>query len=133
MSGRDRRQYPRLEGHFQVDILNLGDDVHYSPFEAVVEAEALDVSKKGMRLRSSYDAAVGSNLSVIIYFKGHESICLSKVVWKSADGDSYFYGIYFDRWSTLDPDLAQKLSAMEENHSDLNASAADRREAFMAG
>jgi hypothetical protein len=67
MDARDRRQFPRLEGHFEVDLLNMGDDPEIDVSEPIVAAEALDISKHGLRLQSLYNVPNGSVVSVIAY------------------------------------------------------------------
>lgn len=114
MDGKDRRRYPRLEGHFQVDVLNMGDDPNFSPEEAVVPGEALDLSKHGMRLRSVYNAPVGSFLSVIAYYKGRDSVCLCEVMWKANRESHLLYGLFVKEWSRLDPALEARLISMED-------------------
>ena len=113
MDAKDRRQYPRFEESFRVDLLNMGDDPTIESWEAVVSAKALDVSKHGLRLESSYNVPVGALLSVIAYYHEQESICLCEVVWKrKAEGD-HLYGLYVKEWTCLDPALKRRLDAME--------------------
>jgi hypothetical protein len=112
MSSADRRKYPRLEGEFPVDLLNMGDDPRVSRFEAIVSGNALDVSLQGMRLRVSYNVPVNSILSVIVYFRGHESVCLCQVVWKVDQGREKLYGLYIKEWSKLDSMLERRLNSM---------------------
>jgi len=114
MGSRDRRKYPRLEGNFQVDLLNMGDDPNISQFEAVIPGKALDVSKQGMRLKAMYNVSVGSLLSVVIYYKDRESVCLSEVVWKREELGEHMYGLFFREWSKLDKHLDDKLTSMEQ-------------------
>lgn len=114
MDPKDRRSHPRFEGRFSVDLLNMGDDPDISPFEAVVSGEALDVSRTGMRLKISYKVTVGTFLSVIIYYKGYESVCLCEVVWRRELMGEQLYGLYTKEWSKLDYLLARQLDAMEE-------------------
>lgn len=114
MSGRDRRKYPRLEGRFQVDVLNMGDDPNIAAWESLVEAEALDVSMQGMRIKSSYDVSVGDLISVVFYYRNHESVCLCDVVWKRSLMGEFVYGLYLKEWSKLDHALSSKLQSMEQ-------------------
>ncbi|MFN0117462.1 MAG: PilZ domain-containing protein [Elusimicrobiota bacterium] len=109
MDPKNRREHPRFEGQFNVDLLNLGDDPVFSPFEAVVAGHALDVSMKGMRLKVPYNVPVGSILSVILYYKGHESICLCDVKWKTQEGSQKLYGLYIKEWCKLDRALSSAL------------------------
>ncbi len=111
----DRRRFPRFEGPFQVDLLNMGDDPQIPPTESIVPATALDISKEGLRLKSHYAAAVGSFVSAIVYFKGQGSVCLCEIKWKREDGNSLLYGLYVKEWCTLDPSLARKLKELENN------------------
>lgn len=116
--GRDRRKYPRLEGHFRVDLLNMGDDPAIPVSEPVVPAEALDISKHGLRLASAYNVAVGSTVSVVTYYRGQGSVCLCDVVWKRVhDEKQSLYGLYIKNWGHLDPLLARKLNEMEAQES----------------
>jgi hypothetical protein len=121
--GRERRLHPRLEGHFNVDLLNMGDDPTYSIDESVVEAEALDISKHGMRIASSYNAPVKSIISVIAYYMGQGSICMCEVVWKREENGRFVYGLYIKSWSQLDRMLEKKLNLIEAEEQKLkNAS-----------
>lgn len=114
MDGRDRRQYPRLEGHFKVDLLNMGDDPAIPVAEPVVAAEALDISKHGMRLQSAYNVPVGTLVSVVTYFQGQGSVCICDVVWKRAgENNKALYGLYIKNWGKLDRLLERKLNEME--------------------
>lgn len=113
MDPRDRRVHPRLEGQFQVDLLNMGDDPEISPFEAVVVGEALDVSRSGMRLKVTYRVPVGTFLSAIVYTKGFESICLCEVVWRRELMGEQLYGLYIREWSKMDRLLENQLASME--------------------
>ena len=114
MDPKDRRVHPRLEGQFSVDLLNMGDDPSVSAFEAIVTGEALDVSRSGMRLKITYKVPVGTQLSVIVYYKNYESICLCEVVWRREMMGEQLYGLYIKEWSTLDPLLARQMSCMEQ-------------------
>ena len=113
MNPKDRRRHPRLEERFSVDLLNLGDDPSVSSFEAIVPAVALDVSRQGVRLQTSYHAAVGTLMSAILYHKGGESICLCEVKWVREEMGERVYGLYVNEWSRLDSALAQRLGGME--------------------
>jgi hypothetical protein len=114
MDARDRRQYPRLEGHFKVDLLNMGDDPAIPVTEPVVPAEALDISKHGLRLESAYNVPVGTLVSVVTYYHGQGSVCICDVVWKRAgQGQKSLYGLYIKNWGKLDRLLERKLGEME--------------------
>ena len=113
MDNRDRRTHPRLEGTFHVDLLNMGDDPHISQFEAIVDGEALDVSRGGMRLKITYDVAIGTMLSVIVYYRHRESICLCKVMWRREVMGEQLYGLFVEEWSRLDRFLERELATME--------------------
>ncbi|MCG3205154.1 MAG: hypothetical protein KCHDKBKB_01872 [Elusimicrobia bacterium] len=113
MDNRDRRQHPRLEGQFQVDLLNMGDDPAISEFECVVTGEALDISRTGLRLKVTYRVPVGTFLSAIVYYRNHESICLCEVVWRRELMGEQVYGLYVREWSKLDCQLSQRFAGME--------------------
>ena len=113
MDGIDRRKHPRFEGEFLVDLLNMGDDPEIPPDEPVVRGTALDVSRQGIRLRSAYNVIVGSFISAILYFKGHESLALCEVMWKKVDQGQFLYGLFIREWSALDVNLATALDTME--------------------
>ncbi len=112
MSSADRRQYPRLEGEFPVDLLNMGDDSGISRLEAIVPGRALDISRHGMRLKVPYNVPNGSVLSVIVYFRGRESVCLCQVVWKREYEGEKLYGLFIKDWSKLDSMLERRLNSM---------------------
>jgi len=113
MDGSDRRKNPRFEGEFLVDLLNMGDDPQIPPDEPVVRGMALDVSRQGLRLRSAYNVNVGSFISAILYFKGHESLALCEVMWKRVEQGQFLYGLFIREWSGLDPELSSALGSME--------------------
>ena len=113
MDGRDRRQFPRFEGKFQVDLLNMGDDPKISAWESVVQGTAFDISKHGVRIGSVYNVEVGALLSMVIYYRGCESICLCEVKWKRSVDGEFLYGLYITEWSTLDRALGAQLDAIE--------------------
>lgn len=91
----------------------MGDDPHVSPFEAVVDGEALDVSRSGMRLKITYDVTVGTMLSIIVYYRHRESICLCRVMWRREIMGEQVYGLFIKEWSRLDRFLEDELSVME--------------------
>lgn len=113
MDGRERRQYPRLEGHFKVDLLNLGDDPSIPIAEAVVDGQALDVSKHGLRLQSRYNVPIGAMMSVVVYEGAHESVCICEVVWKRGEPGAFLYGLFIREWSQIDRALARKLEVLD--------------------
>ena len=113
MDPRDRRKFPRYEGVFQVDLLNMGDDPGVSQFEAIVPGRALDVSLQGMQLKATYNAPIGAYLSVILYSEGGESVCLCEVVWKREHEGEMLYGVFTKEWSKLDPKLSKLLENMK--------------------
>ena len=113
MDYRDRRNNPRLEGSFRVDLLNMGDDPRVSTFEAIVDGEALDVSRSGMRLKITYDVPLGTLLSAIVYYRHRESICLCRVMWRRDVMGEQIYGLYIKEWSRLDRFLEEDLKIMQ--------------------
>ena len=114
MTDRNRRRYPRLQGRFQVDILNMGDDLAVSSTEALVKAEAMDVSMHGLRIKTTYDVPTGSLVSVVFYFQNRESVCLCEVVWKRQIMGENVYGLFLKKWSFLDRSLDETLQALGE-------------------
>ncbi len=113
MGSINRRQYPRFEGKFNVDLLNMGDDPSISSFEPVIPALGLDVSRKGLRLQSRYQVNVGSFLSAIVYYKGQGSVCLCEVVWKREEDGQFLYGLFIKEWSQLEMALDRELKRIE--------------------
>jgi hypothetical protein len=113
MDPKDRREVPRFEGEFRVDLLNMGDDPAFPPHEAVISSIALDVSKKGIRLRSAYNVSVGSLISSIVYYKNADSIALCEVIWKREDQNGFLYGLFINEWSSINPALLQQLNTLE--------------------
>ncbi len=112
MSSADRRKYPRLEGDFPVDLLNMGDDPHTPKMESIVPGHALDVSRQGLRLKVPYNVPIGSVLSVILYYRGRESVCLCQVMWKHDLGRDQLYGLFIRDWSKLDSMLERRFQSM---------------------
>lgn len=111
----DRRKFPRLAARFRVDLLNMGDDPMFGTDQAVIEAESLDISKQGLRIKTSYNVSVKSNLSVIVYHKRHQSVALCQVVWKREMIREFVYGLYIKEWSELDKDLLARLNSLESD------------------
>ena len=91
----------------------MGDDPSIPPWEAVVTATALDVSRHGLRLKAFYNTSIGSLMSAIVYFKGRESVCLCEVVWKRENMGEFLYGLYIKEWSKIAPTLEGSFRAME--------------------
>lgn len=91
----------------------MGDDPTISPFEALVSATALDVSRQGMQVKSEYNVPVGSYVSAILYFQGRQSICLCEVVWRREEIGDFFYGLYFKEWTQLDRLLEARFHSLE--------------------
>lgn len=116
MNYQDRRAHPRLEGQFRMDLLNMGDDPEISPYESVVPGDALDISRSGMRMKVTYRVPVGTFLSVIVYYKGHDSICLCEVVWRREMMGEQLYGLYVREWSKMDRLLENQLALMQTGH-----------------
>lgn len=94
----------------------MGDDPKISQWESVIEGTAMDISKHGLRLASPYNVNVGSLTSIVLYFRGHESICMCKVMWKRTVNNEFLYGLYIEQWSKLDSALGAQLDAMETSH-----------------
>jgi len=97
-----------------VDILNMGDDLAVSSTEALVKAEAMDVSMHGLRIKTTYDVPTGSLVSVVFYFQNRESVCLCEVVWKRQIMGENVYGLFLKKWSFLDRSLDETLQALGE-------------------
>jgi len=92
----------------------MGDDPAIPLDEPVVAAQALDISKHGIRLASVYNVPVGSAVSVVAYYHGQGSVCLCGVVWKRVGPDNQLlYGLFIKTWGRLDRFLEKKLNEME--------------------
>src|SRR5262245_9594959 len=113
METQNRRQYPRFEGEFQVDLLNLGDDPGISAWEAVVTATALDISRHGLRLKTAYNVPLGAVLSAIVYYEHAESVCLCEVVWKKEIAGEFVYGLFIKEWSKMSRHLEDRLASLD--------------------
>lgn len=124
MDPKDRRKFPRFEGEFKVDLLNMGDDPNFPLFEAVVPGKALDISKQGIRLESNYSVSVGAFISAIVYYKNEDSIALCEVMWKRETLGIFSYGLYIKEWSKIDPSLLKQLSAMEKEANEVEVTSA---------
>lgn len=114
MDQKNRRKFPRFEGEFKVDLLNMGDDANFPLFEAVVPGKALDISKQGIRLESLYSVSVGSFISAIVYYKEQDSIALCEVMWKREALGVFCYGLYIKEWSKIEPVLLKQLDVIEK-------------------
>jgi hypothetical protein len=109
---KERRQHPRFEGRFPVEVLNTGDDPERSVWESIISGEALDVSRTGMRLQTPYHVPVGSAVSVLVYHKGLSSLCMGNVVWRrEAPEGGFLYGLYVDSWTTISRPLSILFAA----------------------
>ncbi len=91
----------------------MGDDPSIPVSEPIVSAEALDISKHGLRLTSAYNVPVGTVVSVVTYYQSQGSVCLCDVVWKRMEGKKILYGLYIKNWGRLDKLLEHKLNEME--------------------
>ena len=111
---KSQRKHPRIEGVFQVDLLNTGEDPSVPQSEAIVNATALDVSRQGMKLKVYYNAPVGALLSVIFYVGGADSVCLAEVIWRREENEKTVYGLYTKEWSKLSPELEAMFAAVEK-------------------
>lgn len=109
MLSSERRKYPRMGCDIPADLLNMGDDPSISRHEPLVRGQVLDVSLQGLRLKINYNVTLDSMLSVIVYYRGSESVCLCRVIWKRDLMKEAVYGLFIKEWSKLDPLLKKKL------------------------
>ena len=93
-----------------------GKRVHFEALVAVgemasggFEAESIDVSPEGMRLRTAYLPAIGDRLLCRFDGMGVEVVAEGEVIWKSQEARGGEFGL---RFVDLDPDTAEAVRAM---------------------
>ncbi len=73
------------------------------------EAESIDVSPEGMRLRTAYLPAIGDKLVCRFDGMGAEVVAEGEVIWKNQEARGGEFGL---RFVDLDPDTAEAVRAM---------------------
>lgn len=101
--GQERRSGGGHRVHFEA-LVAVGEAVG-SGFEA----ESIDVSPEGMRLRTAYLPAVGDKLVCRFDGMGAEVVAEGEVIWKSQEARGGEFGL---RFVDLDPDTAEAVRAM---------------------
>ncbi|MEO5726858.1 MAG: PilZ domain-containing protein [Byssovorax sp.] len=93
-----------------------GHRVHFEALVAVgemvgggFEAESIDVSPEGMRLRTAYLPAIGDKLVCRFDGMGAEVVAEGEVIWKNQEARGGEFGL---RFLDLDPDTAEAVRAM---------------------
>lgn len=93
-----------------------GKRVHFEALVAVgemvgggFEAESIDVSPDGMRLRTAFLPAVGDKLVCRFDGMGAEVVAEGEVIWKNQEARGGEFGL---RFVDLDPDTAEAVRAM---------------------
>lgn len=93
-----------------------GKRVHFEALVAVgemvgggFEAESIDVSPEGMRLRTAFLPAVGDKLVCRFDGMGAEVVAEGEVIWKNQEARGGEFGM---RFVDLDPDTAEAVRAM---------------------
>ncbi len=93
-----------------------GHRVHFEALVAVgemagggFEAESIDVSPEGMRLRTAYLPAIGDKLVCRFDGMGAEVVAEGEVIWKNQEARGGEFGL---RFVDLDPDTAEAVRAM---------------------
>ena len=93
-----------------------GKRVHFEALVAVgemvgggFEAESIDVSPEGMRLRTAYLPAIGDKLVCRFDGMGAEVVAEGEVIWKNQEARGGEFGL---RFVDLDPDTAEAVRAM---------------------
>ena len=93
-----------------------GHRVHFEALVAVgemvgggFEAESIDVSPEGMRLRTAYLPAIGDKLVCRFDGMGAEVVAEGEVIWKNQEARGGEFGL---RFIDLDPDTAEAVRAM---------------------
>ena len=93
-----------------------GKRVHFEALVAVgemvgggFEAESIDVSPEGMRLRTAFLPAVGDKLVCRFDGMGAEVVAEGEVIWKNQEARGGEFGL---RFVDLDPDTAEAVRAM---------------------
>ncbi|MEP7121710.1 MAG: PilZ domain-containing protein [Byssovorax sp.] len=93
-----------------------GKRVHFEALVAVgemvgggFEAESIDVSPEGMRLRTAFLPAIGDKLVCRFDGMGAEVVAEGEVIWKNQEARGGEFGL---RFVDLDPDTAEAVRAM---------------------
>ena len=93
-----------------------GKRVHFEALVAVgemvgggFEAESLDVTPEGMRLRTAFLPAIGDKLICRFDGMGAEVVAEGEVIWKNQEARGGEFGL---RFVDLDPDTAEAVRAM---------------------
>ena len=93
-----------------------GKRVHFEALVAVgemvgggFEAESIDVSPEGMRLRTAFLPAIGDKLICRFDGMGAEVVAEGEVIWKNQEARGGEFGL---RFVDLDPDTAEAVRAM---------------------
>ncbi len=93
-----------------------GKRVHFEALVAVgemvgggFEAESIDVSPEGMRLRTAFLPAVGDKLVCRFDGMGAEVVAEGEVIWKNQEARGGEFGL---RFVDMDPDTAEAVRAM---------------------
>ena len=93
-----------------------GKRVHFEALVAVgemvgggFEAESIDVSPEGMRLRTAFLPAIGDKLVCRFDGMGAEVVAEGEVIWKNQEARGGEFGL---RFVDLDPDIAEAVRAM---------------------
>ena len=102
----DRRAVRRYDADLGAQLLESAD----RPLPASLEAQVIDISKQGLKIRVWHDARPGCQLSLSVIYNGRESICLGEVIWKREANNGMIYGLRVNRWAYLDPELEYSLT-----------------------
>jgi len=101
--GQERRAGEGKRVHFEA-LVAIGEMVGGG-----FEAESIDVSPEGMRLRTAYLPAIGDKLVCRFDGMGAEVVAEGEVIWKNQEARGGEFGL---RFIDLDPDTAEAVRAM---------------------
>ncbi len=101
--GQERRAGEGKRVHFEA-LVAVGERVGGG-----FEAESIDVSPEGMRLRTAYLPAIGDKLVCRFDGMGAEVVAEGEVIWKTQEARGGEFGL---RFVDLDPDTAEAVRAM---------------------
>lgn len=103
----ERREHPRFLTDFRVDTVILNGEKAGEE----VSGRAMNLSKGGLRLDLPIAVNVGTQLSLVIYSEGYDSLCVGGVVWVQRTEPGSRCGVKISRWTYVDAVLERQFPA----------------------
>ena len=105
-----KRKIPRIPCDFNGFIIDLEEYSGDSTVDLMFSTEILDISEKGMRIKTSVRLSPKSNICLLVIYEGRKSLSFCQVRWRRQMDLHHIYGLYFKEWSYLDERLAKLFS-----------------------